>query len=199
MLISLYHPKYLHTNSLISQGKVLCFPSNWLCSQCLCQPLPNLFSLAGDMRLTCLRDILSQENYHRVLSIALRLPCTSYGPSDFSCLANLWPFCLLSLSLCRSPYGLGFVLPTYRHIFLFRPIALSSPSWELLPSWPFSGHAFSSTASEYGLTAICSSSLPSLEVSDYLAAYRLLRLRSLVLDLILSHNQTLLHGHLPRI
>ena len=97
------------------------------------------------------------------------------------------------------PMALGFVLSAYRHIFLFRPIALSSPSWELLPSWPFSGHASLSTASEYGLTAVCPSSLPSHRVSDYFAAYRLLKLRPLTLNLIPSITHTSLHGHLPRI
>ena len=153
------------------------------------------------MRLTCSSNILSQENYHRVMSIALRFPCTGYGPStslgDY--LAHLRPLCLLSLCLCQWPYGLGFVHSAYHHSCLFRPIALSSPSWELLPSWPFSGHASLSTASEYGLTAVCPSSLPSHRVSDYLAAYRLLKLRPLTLDLILSNTRTLLHGHLPRI
>ena len=114
-------------------------------------------------------------------------------------LAHPKPYCLLSFSLCQLPYDLGFILYAYRHIFLSRPIALSSPSWELLPSWPFSGHASLSTASEYGLTAVCPSSLPSHRVSNYLVAYRLLKLRPLTLDLILSNTQTLLCGHLPRI
>ena len=46
------------------------------------------------MRLTCPGNSLSQENYHTVMSIALRLPCTGYGP-------------LVSLSMTASPI-LGF-------------------------------------------------------------------------------------------
>ena len=45
------------------------------------------------MRLTNSGDILSQENYHRVKSIALMLPRTGYGPSASldDCLAHLRP------------------------------------------------------------------------------------------------------------
>ena len=46
---------------------------------------------------------------------------------------------------------------------------------------------------------ICLSSPPFHRVSDHHAAYRLLKLRPLILDLILSDSQTLFHGHLPRI
>ena len=84
-------------------------------------------------------------------------------------LAKLSPYCLLSFSLCQSPYGLGFILSACRHKFLFGPIALSSPSWKLLSFGPFSGHAFSLTALEYGLSAVSSSSLPSHRVIKWLS------------------------------
>ena len=38
-------------------------------------------------------------------------------------------------------YGSGFVFSAYRHKVRSRPIAPSSPSWELLTSWPFGSHA----------------------------------------------------------
>ena len=161
LIKSFYHPKDLHASNLISQGKVRFLPSKWLCSQSLRQPLPNLCSLAGDMRmtcpcdmrLTCPSDILSHGklpwgNVYSTQTILYKLWLIKpFG----DCPLHLKPNCIFSLSiLCRSPYGLGFILSSYRHKVLSRSFTLSSPSWELFSCWPFSGHASLETASNYG-------------------------------------------------
>ena len=66
----------------------------------------------------------------------------------------------ITLTLCQSPYGLGFGFSAHRLIFISRLFALSSPSWELPLSWPFIGHA--STTDRFILwpLAVYSSSLP---------------------------------------
>lgn len=131
--------------------------------------------------------ISSLMNYHRVKSIALNLPCSSYGhqiPRRLPCPSQA--SLMLPPFLCRSPYGLGSIFSIYRHIVPSRPIALTSPVGELLPSWPFSSHASLQTTSDYGQTAICSSSLPFHKVSGRHAVYRLLKLRPLQLNWIFS-------------
>ena len=72
------------------------------------------------------------------------------------------------------PCGSSFVLYSYRHRVSSRPIAFSSPSWELLTSWSFGGHASLYIASYYGQIAVCATSLPFHKVSGCHVAYRLL-------------------------
>ena len=178
---------------VLSHKVKVCFlPSSGLCSQGLRQVL---FSplLVGNMQLTCLGDILSQENYLMVMSIALRLPRTGYGPLDLQAIAlpisGLTIFCFFPFSATRP------MAQASSSLLIATKLSLGQLPFPLLHGSCFhlDPSVFMPLYRRRQIMAILPyvlSSFSSHMISNRLAAYRLLKLRPLTCDLLLSINMT---------